>query len=196
VIAIVDTGGANLASLIYAFARLGETAQVTSDASQICGAARVVLPGVGAAADAMHRLRSRTLEECVRDLTQPVLGVCLGMHLLFEGSEEGPSACLGVLPGMVKLLPAKPELTIPHMGWNVIAAQRTGSPLFAGIDADTYFYFVHSYAAPVGSWTLATTSHGATFTAALEYKNFFGTQFHPERSGEAGSRVLKNFLSL
>lgn len=193
-LAIVDSGGANIASVKFALERLGVAGELTTDPSIIGRAERVILPGVGSAAEGMKRLRERGLVDCVRGLKQPVLGICLGMQLLFEASEEGPTPTLGILPGRVALLPSAPGLTVPHMGWNTVALDRA-SPLFAGLEG-ARFYFVHSYAAPTGEHTLASTDHGARFSAAIRRGNFHGVQFHPERSGAAGARLLKNFLEM
>lgn len=193
-LAIVDSGGANIASVKFALERLGVAGELTADPAVIQRAERVILPGVGSAAEGMKRLRERGLVDCVRSLQQPVLGICLGMQLLFEASEEGPTPTLGLVPGRVALLPASPGLTVPHMGWNTVALDRA-TPLFAGIEAER-FYFVHSYAAPAGEHTLASAEHGTRFAAAVRRGNFFGVQFHPERSGAAGARLLRNFLEM
>lgn len=193
-LAIVDSGGANIASVKFALERLGVAGELTADPAVIRAAGRVILPGVGSAAEGMKRLRERGLVECVRGLRQPVLGICLGMQLLFEASEEGPTPTLGVMPGRVALLPAAPGIAVPHMGWNTITLEQS-SPLFAGIE-DARFYFVHSFAAPVGAHTVASTQHGTRFSAAVRRGNFHGVQFHPERSGAAGARLLRNFLEM
>ena len=194
-IAIVDSGGANIASVRFALERLGLRSELTADPAVIRAAARVILPGVGAAPEGMRRLRERGLVDCVRSLTQPVLGICLGMQLLFESSAEGPTDTLGLVPGRVALLPESPGITVPHMGWNTLDL-GAASPLFAGIAPDARFYFVHSYAAPVNEFTLATAQHGTVFAAAVQRDNFTGVQFHPERSGPAGAQLLRNFLAL
>jgi imidazole glycerol-phosphate synthase subunit HisH len=192
---IIDSGGANLASLQYAFERLGARTHVTTDAQTIATAPRVVLPGVGAAADAMQRLRRTGVDALLPTLTQPVLGICLGMQLLFSRSEEGSTTCLGILPETVRRLRPAPGLPVPHMGWNQLAAVRD-DPLLEGIAADDYFYFVHSYAAPVSALTLASTDYGSPLAALVRKGNFWGAQFHPERSAATGARVLANFLRL
>jgi glutamine amidotransferase len=192
---IVDSGGANLASLEYALKRLGARAQVSADARTIAAAARVVLPGVGAAPAAMQRLQAAALTAVLRALTQPVLGICLGMQLLFEHSEEGDTRCLGVLPHSVRRLTAAPGRPVPHMGWNALRPLRA-DPLLEGVAAGEYAYFVHSYAAPVTRATLASADYGAALAAVVRRGNFWGTQFHPERSGATGARVLANFLRL
>ena len=192
---IVDSGGANLASLRYALERLGARAQVSNDARTIAGAARVVLPGVGAAAHAMQRLHAAGLTSVLRALTQPVLGVCLGMQLLFAVSEEGLTECLGVLPYAVRRLRSAPQRPVPHMGWNQLCQLRP-DPLLEGVPDGAYAYFVHSYAAPLTQHTLASTEYGAALSAVVRHENFWGTQFHPERSAATGARVLANFLRL
>jgi glutamine amidotransferase len=192
---IIDSGGANLASLQFAFERLGARTHVTTDASEIASAARVVLPGVGAAANAMQRLRDRGVATLLPTLKQPVLGICLGMQLLFDHSEEGSTDCLGILPATVRRLQPAPGLPVPHMGWNQLAPLRD-DPLLEGIAADEYVYFVHSYAAPVSSVTLATADYGIPVSALVRKGNFWGAQFHPERSAGTGARVLANFLRL
>jgi len=198
-VAIIDNGGANIASLRYALERLGATSHLTADAGELRAASRVILPGVGAAADAMARLRSLELNELIPALTQPVLGICLGMQLLFASSEEGDDGedteCLGLIAERVARFPRRPEYPVPHMGWNQLRIV-TSSPLTRGLDDGAYVYFVHSFAAPTGPWTLAATDYGGEFSAAVHRDNFYGVQFHPERSAQAGSRVLANFLEL
>jgi glutamine amidotransferase len=192
-LAIVDSGGANIASVRFALERLGVSSELTADPAVIRSAERVILPGVGAANEGMKRLRERGLVDCVRALTQPVLGVCLGMQLLFESSEEGPTETLGLIPGIVSLLPDSPGIQVPHMGWNTVLSGKN-SPLLDGIARDARFYFVHSYAGPVNAFTIASCDHGTPFAAIVQRANFSGVQFHPERSGEAGARLLKNFV--
>jgi len=194
-VVIVDNGGGNVASVRYALGRLGVEAQLATDAATVRRAARVILPGVGAAGDAMQRLRAAGLDRVIPTLTQPVLGICLGMQLLYDSSAEGDTACLGVLPGRVGRLAGGPGLRVPHMGWTRLAATRA-APLLAGIGTDGYAYFVHSYAAPVGPDTIATADHGGAFTALVSHGNFHGAQCHPERSGATGARLLQNFLDL
>jgi imidazole glycerol-phosphate synthase subunit HisH len=192
---IIDSGGANLASLQFAFERLGACTHVTTDAKEITAAARVILPGVGAAADAMQRLRNSGVATLLPRLTQPVLGICLGMQLLFDHSEEGSTDCLGILPETVRRLRPAPGLPVPHMGWNQLASLRD-DPILDGITPNEYVYFVHSYAAPVSAITLATADYGIPVSAVVRKGNFWGAQFHPERSAETGARLLANFLRL
>jgi imidazole glycerol-phosphate synthase subunit HisH len=192
-VVIIDSGGANLASLQFALERLGAPSHVSSDAAQISAAPRVILPGVGCARDAMHRLKATRLTECLARLEQPVLGICLGMQLLYRRSAEGPTECLGVLPGSVEPLQPAPGLPVPHMGWNQLALTAP-DPLLDGVAAGAYAYFVHSYAAPCSFETLATARYGIELAAVVRRANFWGTQFHPERSGRTGARILANFL--
>jgi glutamine amidotransferase len=199
-VVVIDSGGANLASLLFALQRLGETAEVSTDASRIRGASHVLLPGVGAAHDAMTRLRSSGLDEVIPTLTQPLLGICLGMQLLFDASEEAPAGALetrglGVVPGKVVRMPAAAGRPVPHMGWNQLQP-LSADTLFDGISTGDYVYFVHSYAAPVVPDTLATTDYGGDFSAAVKRGNFHGVQFHPERSATVGARLLANFIAL
>lgn len=194
-LAIVDSGGANIASVRFALDRLGVHSELTAEPALIRGAARVILPGVGSALEGMRRLNAKALVDCVQSLTQPVLGICLGMQLLFENSGEGNVTSLGLLRGRVARLPETPGVTVPHMGWNTIEVTRD-SPLLRGIDATARFYFVHSYAAPVTDDTVASATHGTRFAAVVQRGNFTGVQFHPERSGAAGAKLLRNFLAM
>jgi len=194
-VAIIDSGGANLASLQYALDRLGARSCVSGDPAVIAAASRVLLPGVGAAAAAMARLRAGGLDRLIPQLRAPLLGICLGMQLLFEYSAEGDTRCLGVLPGRVERLQPKPGLPVPHMGWNVLELQRADA-LFSGIASGERCYFVHSYAAGLGESTVAAVTYGQRLAAAVRRENFHGVQFHPERSAAVGARLLRNFLSL
>ncbi len=194
-VVIVDNGGANLASLRFALERLGARSVVSSDPAIVVAAARVLLPGVGAAADAMARLGAAGLVTRLRSLTQPLLGICLGMQLLYDHTEEGDTPGLGLVPGTVRRIPAAAGRPVPHMGWNTCHPLHPDA-LLAGIKADEYFYFVHSYACPVSTATSATTDYGLPLAAVVARGNFRGVQFHPERSGAAGARVLRNFLEL
>jgi glutamine amidotransferase len=192
-LAIVDGGGANIASLRFALARLGVDGQLTSDPDVIRAATHVILPGVGAARDAMRRLEQHGLVAVLRGLTQPLLGICLGMQLLAESSEEEDTACLGLLRGVARRLPGGPDRPVPHMGWNRVFRTRT-TTLFDGIPDGAQFYFVHSYALPVAAYTVGRTEYGETFSAVIEQGNVCATQFHPERSSAHGARLLQNFL--
>ncbi|HEX5755519.1 MAG TPA: imidazole glycerol phosphate synthase subunit HisH [Arenimonas sp.] len=191
---IVDAGGANLGSVRYAFERLGVEPTLSSDPVVIAAASHVLLPGVGTAAPAMARLRALDLVECLRALQQPLLGICLGMQLLFEHSEEGDVECLGRLPGRVRRLSGGDGLRVPHMGWNCLQPRRE-SPLLDGIAQGAQAYFVHSYAAPVSPDCVAACDHGGAFAAIVQRGNVMGAQFHPERSAAVGARLLSNFIS-
>jgi glutamine amidotransferase len=194
-VVLVDAGGTNIGSVRYALQRLGVDAALTADAASIRAADKVILPGVGAAGPGMARLRELGLVGMLRSLTQPVLGVCLGMQLLFAHSEEGDTECLGLIPASVRRFAEVPGLRIPHMGWNGLVAQRS-HPLLVGLSADDQAYFVHSYAVPVGDYSLATTDYGGEFSSAVARDNFYGMQFHPERSAAVGAKLLQNFLEL
>ncbi len=192
-VAILDGGGANIASLKFALARLGVAGELTVDPAVIRSASHVILPGVGAARSAMDRLQATGLATLIPGLTQPVLGICLGLQLLFETSEEENCNCLGVLPGSVLRFRPAPGRPVPHMGWNQLRRVRN-SALLADVPDNSYFYFVHSYAAETGETTVGCTEYGWPFAAVLESGNFLATQFHPERSGPLGAQVLRNFL--
>lgn len=194
-VVLVDAGGTNIGSVRYALQRLGLEAPLTSDPAVIRAAGKVILPGVGAAGPAMARLRALGLVDVLRGLTQPVLGVCLGMQLLCARSEEGEVDCLGLVPAVVRRLQPAPGVRVPHMGWNRLRACGA-HPLLKGLESDAQAYFVHSYAVPPGDYTLASTEHGAAFSAVIARGNFFGMQFHPERSSAVGARLLRNFLAL
>ena len=196
-IAIIDSGGANIASVRFALERLGVDSVLTADPAVISAAERVILPGVGAAPVAMAQLGRAGLVECIRGLTQPVLGICLGMQLLFERSEEGDTPLLGLVGGTCGAFNPGMGLTVPHMGWNRLLPQGEGRhPLLSGVEDCAHVYFVHSYAAPVSADTVASCSYGVDFTALVARGNFMGAQFHPERSGPVGARILGNFLAL
>jgi len=194
-LAIIDSGGANIASLQFAVERLGLPSDLTTDPATLRAATHVILPGVGAAADCMGRLQSAGLVDTIRGLRQPLLGICVGMQLLFDSSEEGNVACLGILPGRVQRFATRPELPVPHMGWNQLEF-RGPSPLLADIRQGDHVYFVHSYAVPVSDLTVATASYGDPFTAIVQRGNIYGAQFHPERSAKVGAQLLQNFLRL
>ena len=198
-ITIVDSGGGNLGSIQNAFDRLGLATEVSADPDRIHRAAKVILPGVGAAGRVMDRLHERELVDCVRNLRQPVLGICLGMQLLYRSSEENNVETLGILSDRVRALPKLPGFVVPHLGWNSVgwvAGTRKPCILARGIESGSYFYFVHSYAAGITNDTVGVTDHGIPFSAVIERGNFFGTQFHPERSGATGARLLRNFAEI
>lgn len=249
-IAVIDYDTGNLCSVANALKRLGVEYRITADPSEIRAADRVLLPGVGEASSAMQKLRERGLVEVIRSLTQPVLGICIGVQLLCKSSEEGNAECLGIFDNRVRKFDtffaeagipwhtnptmetstgccataapkAAPEssispavtaeltsldptstnigasasrLKIPHMGWNSIENLRSG--LFDGIDKGSYVYYVHSYAPEINADTIATTTYGVPFSAAIHKDNFYGTQFHPEKSAGIGAQILQNFLKL
>jgi len=194
-VVIIDSGGANLASLRHALERLDARCLISSDPAIIAAAPRVLLPGVGAAGDAMRRLAAAQLDRLIPQLRVPLLGVCLGMQLLFEHSSEDDTPGLGVLRGRVERLTPGPGLPVPHMGWNTLEA-LVDDPLLEGLGTADYVYFVHSYAAAVGDGTLAAVRYGTPLAAVGRRDNFLGVQFHPERSAAAGARILRNFLAL
>lgn len=193
-VAVIDAGGANLGSVRYALERLGARPVLARDADELAGADRIVVPGVGAAAPAMTLLRMRGLDAALRTTAVPVLGICLGMQLLYAGSDEGDTACLGVLPGRVRRLRRVDRLRLPHMGWNTLRTLVECNPLLEGIADGDAAYFVHGYAATVDGETLATASHGDTFSALVQHGRYCGMQFHPERSAAVGAKLLRNFL--
>lgn len=198
-LALIDAGGANLGSVMYALRRIGAAPRLVRDAAELGNPERVILPGVGAAAPSMALLRARGLDAALRASEAPLLGVCVGLQLLFERSEEGDVDCLGLLPGRVRKLVGGPGLRIPHMGWNTLRFRTPASPLLVGIDDGAHAYFVHSFAVPVdeaGDAVLADTDHGARFAAVVGQGRRFGAQFHPERSSATGLRLLDNFLKL
>ena len=194
-VVILDTGCANLNSVKSAVSRHGYEPQVSRDPDVVLRADKLFLPGVGTAQAAMDQLRERELVELIKVCTQPVLGICLGMQLLARRSEETRGVdMLGIIDADVPKMLDR-GLPLPHMGWNRVSA-KAGNPLFRGIDDGAWFYFVHSYAMPVNAWTIAQCEYGDPFTAAVQKDNFFGVQFHPERSGAAGAQLLKNFLEM
>ncbi len=192
-VAIIDSGGANIASLKFAFERLGLGAELTRDPATIRRADRVLLPGVGAARDSMDRLRQAGLVDVIRALEQPVLGICLGMQLLAEASEEDDTDCLGIIPAVARKLDASVDAPVPNMGW-CPASQSASHPVLAGIPDGAWFYFVHSYALPVGPYTIARARHSRDFSAIVAHQNFVAAQFHPERSARHGAQLIRNFV--
>jgi imidazole glycerol-phosphate synthase subunit HisH len=199
---IVAAGGANYGSLREACRRVGVDAEVGDEPARIRNATHVILPGVGAAAQAMAALRTRGLDRVLQSLDQPLLGICLGMQLLFDVSEESAKSlpeqretvCLGILPGTVRRLPPAPSW--PHMGWNRIVSDVTSHPLLSGLAANDWYYFVHGYAAPADESAIAHCDHGMPFSAVVARDNVYGTQFHPEKSAAAGRRLLANFFAM
>jgi glutamine amidotransferase len=199
--AIIKYNAGNVQSVLYALQRLGTNAIVTDDIDEIISADKVIFPGVGNAASAMEYLKEKKLDKLIVSLKQPVLGICLGLQLLCSFSEEGNTKCLGIFDTVVKkfdesvfqnknLVPYK----IPHMGWNTI--DHLSSPLMNGVTENSYVYFVHSYYAALSAETVATTDYINAFSAAMQKSNFYGVQFHTEKSGLSGERILKNFLNL
>lgn len=193
-IAIVDYKMGNLRSVENALKRLGAEFVVTSDADVIRSADRVLMPGVGNAAEAMENLRKAELVDVIRSLRRPVLGICVGMQVMCRHSEEGDVDCLNLFDARVRRFEPEADLKVPHMGWNTIG--NLESKLFKGIEGGEYVYFVHSYYPELCPDTIATSHHGVMFSAALKYENFYGTQFHPEKSGDVGERIIANFLKL
>ncbi len=194
-IVVIELGCANTASVLFALERLGAEARLTSDAAEIRAAGKVVLPGVGHAGFAMARIHELGLYDVIRGLETPLLGVCLGQQLLFEGSDEGDVACLGLIPGRVTKMAAEDKMVVPHMGWNQLEVTRA-DPLTEGVRDGEFAYFVHSFVCPVNDHTLATCTYGQPFAAMVGKGNVRGCQFHPERSSTVGARILESFLKL
>lgn len=199
-VVIIDTGCANVSSVKFAIERLGYAVTISKEPDVVLAADKLFLPGVGTASEAMKNLQQRDLIELVKQVEKPLLGICLGMQLLGKVSQEkGQKAddlveCLGLCEGEVKLLETG-ELPLPHMGWNTVKS-TPGHPLFKDIEEGEYFYFVHSFGMPVGDYTIAQCEYGKPFTAAVQSGNYYGVQFHPERSSKAGSKLIQNFLEL
>ncbi|MCF8303591.1 MAG: imidazole glycerol phosphate synthase subunit HisH [Bacteroidales bacterium] len=191
-IVIIKYNAGNIRSVTFALERLGEEAIITDDARLIRQADRVIFPGVGEASSAMRYLREKGLDEVLRNLDQPVLGICLGLQLMCKYSQESNTHCLGIFPATVGRF--NHDLKIPHVGWNQLYNLK--GPLFNGLDEGSFVYFVHSYYAELNNHTVAQSDYGHPFSAAIQYNNFIATQFHPERSGKTGEIILKNFLSL
>lgn len=199
-VVIIDTGCANVSSVKFAIERLGYTVEISKEPEVVLAADKLFLPGVGTANEAMKNLQERDLVALVKQVEKPLLGICLGMQLLGKLSQEkGQKAdelveCLGLCEGEVRLLDTG-DLPLPHMGWNTVTATPNHS-LFKDIEEGEYFYFVHSFAMPVGDYTIARCDYGNPFTAAVQSGNYYGVQFHPERSSKAGSKLIQNFLEL
>lgn len=192
---IIQYNAGNIRSVLFALERIGATATVTDDPALILDADRVIFPGVGEASTAMQYLRERGLDRLIPGLRQPVLGICLGMQLMCTHSEENDTQCLGIFGEPVRRFkPGNSGLKVPQAGWNQVT--RTGSRIFEGIPDGSYFYFVHSYYASTGDHTIGITDYILPYSAALHKDNFYGVQFHPEKSAEAGERLLKNFIGL
>lgn len=194
-VAIVKYNAGNIYSVVNALKRLGIKPELTDDAEKLAKADRVLFPGQGEAGSTMAYLREHKLDQLIRDLKQPVLGICVGQQLLCRHSEESDTDCLGIFDAEVKRFsPTRHEDKVPHMGWNTLS--ETHSALFKGFGQDEFVYFVHSYYVPVNPCTAAVTEYIVPFSAALHKDNFYATQFHPEKSGSVGERILKNFLDL
>lgn len=191
---IIKYNAGNIQSVLYALERIGFSAEVTDDIDSLRGADKVIFPGVGEASSAMKSLKESRLDELIRDLQQPVLGICVGMQLLCKHSEENDTDCLGVIPVQVKRFPANNEIKVPQIGWNNIYELKT--PLFKDIDENSFIYNVHSYYAEDSDYTIASCNYGVKYAAAVQKNNFYGLQFHTEKSADVGERILKNFLVL
>ena len=194
-VAVIKYNAGNIRSVDYALKRLGVEAVITADEAVLRAADKVIFPGVGEAGTTMNFLRANGMDKLIKELRQPVLGICLGMQLMCRYLEEGDADCLGIFDADVKrFISQKHEDKVPHMGWNTIA--QTNSDLFRGFTKDEFVYFVHSYYVPLNDCTAAVTDYIFPFSAALHKDNYYATQFHPEKSGSVGERILQNFLTL
>jgi glutamine amidotransferase len=192
---IIQYNAGNIQSVLYALERLGVNALVTDDSEKIKSATRVIFPGVGEASTAMQYLKERQLDQLIVSLKQPVLGICLGMQLMCAYSEENNTDCLGIFNEQVKQFkPDTISVKVPQMGWNTIT--RLQSSLFKGVDENSYAYFVHGYYASIGTHTIAQTNYILDYSSALHKDNFYGVQFHPEKSAKVGEQIIQNFLSI
>ena len=191
---IIKYNAGNIQSVLYALERIGFSAEVTDDIDRLRGADKVIFPGVGEASSAMKSLKESRLDDLIRDLKQPVLGICVGMQLLCKHSEENDTDCLGVIPVRVKRFPANTEIKVPQIGWNNIYGLKT--PLFKDIEENSFIYNVHSYYAEDSEYTIASCNYGVKYAAAVQKNNFYGLQFHTEKSADVGEHILKNFLVL
>ena len=194
-IAIVNAGGSNISSLTFALDRIKASYITTNQIAQIEDSSHVILPGVGAANDAMDKLKKSNLIEVVRNLKQPTLGICLGMQLLLEHSMENNVNCLSIIEGKCKAFSQQNKCPVPHMGWNNVNFNKP-SPLTEDLDNDDYFYFVHSYYVPIANSSIGITDYSESFASIIQKDNFFGTQFHPEKSSDQGSKLLRTFINL
>lgn len=195
-IAVIEGCGNNLSSIGNALKTLGVDYEITHSADVIKQASHVILPGVGVADQAMRALHERGLIPVIQSLTQPLLGICVGMQVLFEYSEEGTIDCLGLIPGHVERLPNVKGYPVPHMGWNRLTLLKQEDPMLQGINQGDYVYFVHSYAVPSMTHALASCQYSEAFAAMVQYRNIYGMQFHPEKSADTGRLLLKNFVAL
>jgi glutamine amidotransferase len=192
---IIKYNAGNIQSVLYALERIGVTAMVTDAVEEIQTADKVIFPGVGEASTAMQYLKERNLDELIKNLKQPVLGICLGMQLMCTHSTENDTACLGIFEEQVKQFETSdPSIKVPQIGWNTITALKT--PLFKGVTENSFAYFVHGYYAAKGQHTIATTNYIQDYSSALQKDNFYGVQFHPEKSAKVGEQIIQNFLSL
>ena len=194
-IVIVNTGGANISSITNALDRLDLKWCISDNPDTLLKAQRLILPGVGAAKASMDKIQKAELVDCIRSLKQPTMGICLGMQLLFEYSDEGGVSCLSCIPGKVSEIPKDKGLVIPHMGWNQLNISHE-TPLLKDVTEGSYVYFVHSYQAPVNEYTMATCEYGYKIPAVVQNGNFFGAQFHPEKSGLVGQQIIRNFAEI
>ncbi|MDG2229897.1 MAG: imidazole glycerol phosphate synthase subunit HisH [Gammaproteobacteria bacterium] len=194
-IAIVNAGGSNISSLTFALDRIKASYITTNQIAQIEDSSHVILPGVGAANDAMDKLKKSNLIEVVRNLKQPTLGICLGMQLLLDHSMENNVNCLSIIEGRCKAFSQQDKCPVPHMGWNNVNFNKA-SPLTEDLDNDDYFYFVHSYYAPITNSSIGITDYSESFASIIQKDNFYGTQFHPEKSSDQGSKLLRTFINL
>lgn len=194
-VAIVDSIGSNLASLIFALNRIGSSFEITDEIDVINKASHIILPGVGAAKNAMTKLKQRKLIDEISKLTKPTLGICLGMQIFMDASDEDDAKCLGIISNTCRPFENNRDYPVPHMGWNKVRFNRD-SVLTKNLKDDDYYYFVHSYYVPICSETIGVSSYPIEFSAVVQKDNFFGTQFHPEKSGLSGSKILQNFVSL
>ena len=196
-VSIVKYNAGNIYSVVNALRRLGVEPLITDDVEILASSDRVLFPGQGEARNTMAYIREHHLDDIIRNLRQPVLGICIGQQLLCSHSEEGDTHCIGLFPMMVKRFqPSRHEEKVPAMGWNRISIGGTPDRLFAGLDNDPYVYFIHSYYVPECQWTIATADYIHPFSAALRKDNFYATQFHPEKSGKVGEKILRNFLEI
>ena len=194
-LAIIKYNAGNIRSVLNALERLGAEAEVTDDHEAILAADKIIFPGVGAASSAMESLKQGGLDQVIKNLKQPVLGICVGMQLMCEHSEENDTDCLGIVPVRVRRFPANEDLVkVPQVGWNAIYGLRSG--LFSGVAENSYIYNVHSYYAEDSEYTIAHCEYGLEYAAAIRRDNFYGVQFHTEKSAETGDRIIENFLSL
>ena len=194
-VAIVDSIGSNLASLIFALNRIGSSFEITDEIDVLNKASHIILPGVGAAKNAMTKLKQRKLIDEISKLTKPTLGICLGMQIFMDASDEDDAKCLGIISNTCRPFENNRDYPVPHMGWNKVRFNRD-SVLTKNLKDDDYYYFVHSYYVPICSETIGVSSYPIDFSAVVQKDNFFGTQFHPEKSGLSGSKILQNFVSL